>query len=229
MALIDDILALDAVIFDLDGTLIDSPDVYYRMVGAAFERLDFPPVTREAVFHAAKDGDFNWDEVLPLKHAKDREALIAETRAVFREIYPLFFPDRLKMIAGVAEALREIAGAGLKIGIATSTPNDLMKAKRAPLRESGVYGLIEKIVTSDDVLRDKPDPEPLFACAGSLGVSVGKSAYVGDTGVDIRAGIAAGMKTVGVLTGFATREALKKEGPDLILDSAAELVYSPQR
>jgi len=226
MALIEEILTLDAVIFDLDGTLIDSPVAYYFMVCAAFEKLGFPPVTREAVFHAARDGDFHWDEVLPLKQIRDREAMIAKTRDVIREIYPLFFPGCLKMIVGVAEALREIALAGLKMGIVTSTPKALMPAKDLPIRESGVDKLIETMITSDDVLRKKPDPAPLFACAKSLGVSMEKSVYVGDTGVDIRAGIAAGMKTVGVLTGFATREALRNERPDLILESAAELVYS---
>ena len=123
--------------------------------------------------------------------------------------------------------LQEIAGAGLRIGIVTSTPRALMAAKSVPLRDSGVDGLIEAMVTSDDVLREKPDPEPLFSCAKALDVPWQKSAYGGDTCVDIRAGIAAGMKTVGVLTGFASRDALKMEGPDLILESAAGLVYPP--
>lgn len=228
-SLIDEILRLDAVIFDLDGTLINSPEAYYHVVRAAFGKLGFPPVTREILYHAAQNGDFQWDEVLPLNYADGREVLIEKARAVILEMYSQFFAGRLRMIDGVAEVLRKIAAVGLKMGIVTSTPGKLMAAKVVPLRESGVEGLIESVITTDDVRRVKPDPEPLLVCAERLGVSAEKTVYVGDTLSDIRAGIAAGMKTAAVLTGFATREALKEEGPDLILESAAGLLCPTRR
>ena len=223
MAIRDDILALDAVIFDLDGTLINTPEAYYRVVQAAFARLGLPPVPRKTLYHAASDSDFNWDEVLPDERSVSKEDLIIKIRAVIREIIPQFFPKEVRMIDGAADTLKEIAGAGPKIGIVTSTPIKLLEKKWFPLRESGIDRLVDAIITPDDVSARKPDPEPLVVCVKALDASLERSVYVGDTCGDMRAGKAAGMKTVGVLTGFATCDALKKEGPDLILESVAGL------
>jgi phosphoglycolate phosphatase-like HAD superfamily hydrolase len=217
----EDIPSLQAVIFDLDGTLINSPDVYYRLLQETFDRLGLSPVSRSAIFRAASDGDFDWDQILPPQR---KEETIEKIRSAARKIYPLFFPKELRIIEGAAHTLKTIAGAGLKIGLASSTPLNQIKDKLLPLRQSGVEGLIEAIITPDHVSAKKPDPEPLLACAGSLGVLAEKSVYVGDTTADIRAGKSAGMKTVAVLTGFGNYDTLIKEGPDLILESVAGLL-----
>ena len=109
------------------------------------------------------------------------------------------------------------------MGLVTSTPRDYLAVKLAPLKEAGIEHLLEVIVTADDVVNKKPHAEPLIKGSQKLGVAVGHCVYVGDTRVDIRAGNAAGMKTVGVLTGFDGYEALKKENPDAVIESIAQL------
>ena len=98
-----------------------------------------------------------------------------------------------------------------------------MAAKMVPLSNAGLVDLLEVIVTADDVRHKKPSAEPLIQCSQKLGVSFEKCVYVGDTRVDIRAGKAASMETVGVLTGFDDYDALKNETPDAIIDSIAQL------
>jgi phosphoglycolate phosphatase-like HAD superfamily hydrolase len=92
-----------------------------------------------------------------------------------------------------------------------------------PFRDAGLEKQLEVIVTADDVRHKKPAAEPLVQCSEKLGVSAEKCVYVGDTRVDIRAGKAAGMGTVGVLTGFDDYDTLKNETPDAIIGSIAQL------
>ena len=82
---------------------------------------------------------------------------------------------------------------------------------------------MEVVIAADDVPRKKPAADPLLECSWRLGVRAEDSVYVGDSRTDVQAGIAAGMKTVAVLTGFDLRVALIKENPDAVMDSIAGL------
>ena len=216
-------LKVDAVLFDLDGTLIDSAPIYYQIIDIVFERLGVPPASRETLQEAMDDGDFDWDFVLPAPMKSRKEELIAEARAIIDDIAPPMFRRQIKLIPGAAETCKKIAARGMKIGLVTSTPAVYISFKLAPLREAGIEKLLQVIVTADDVVNKKPHAEPLIKGSQKLGIAVDKCVYVGDTRVDIRAGNAAGMRTVGVLTGFDGLGSLKKEKPDAIIHSIAHL------
>jgi len=216
-------LKVEAVLLDLDGTLIDSAPIYYQIVDIVFEKLGMPPVSRETLQEAMDDGDFDWDFVLPDPMKPRKEELIAEARKIIDDIAPPMFQKQIKLIPGAADILKWIAARGMKIGLVTSTPTDYIAAKLVPLKKAGVDNLLEVVITADDVINKKPHAEPILKGSKELEVAVEQCVYVGDTRVDIRAGNAAGMKTVGVLTGFDDYEALKKEDPDAIIDSIAQL------
>jgi HAD superfamily hydrolase (TIGR01509 family) len=216
-------LRVDAVLFDLDGTLIDSAEIYFKIIDIVFERINVAPVPREILLKAMANGDFDWNLVLPADMLEQKDELMARGRVVIAEIAPGLFRQEVKIIAGAAELLKEIVAAGKKVGLVTSTARPYLAIKLEPLQKAGVKDLLEVIITSDDVAAKKPAPEPLIACAGKLGISPLRSAYVGDTRVDVRAGKAAGMQTIGVLTGFDAYEELLREKPDAIIDSIAEL------
>ncbi|MGB5749358.1 MAG: HAD-IA family hydrolase [Desulfobacterales bacterium] len=216
-------LEVNAVLFDLDGTLIDSAPLYYQIIDIVFERLGVPPASRETLQDAMDDGVFDWDFVLPAAMKSRKEALVVEARVIIDDIAPPLFRRRLKLIPGAVDLCEKIAACGLKIGLVTSTPRDYIAVKLAPLRKAGIEKLLQVIVTADDVINKKPHAEPLIKGSQELGVAAEQCVYVGDTRVDIRAGNAAGMKTVGVLTGFDDFDALKKERPDAIINSIAQL------
>jgi phosphoglycolate phosphatase len=216
-------LKVEAVLFDLDGTLIDSAPIYYQIIDIVFERLRVPPVSRKTLQEAMDDGDFDWDYVLPDPMKSRKEELIAEARKIIDDIAPPMFRQQIKLIPGAAEICKKIAAQGMKIGLVTSTPTDYISVKLTPLREAGVENLLQVIITADDVVNKKPHAEPLIKGSKDLSVAIEHCVYVGDTRVDIRAGNAAGMKTVGVLTGFDDFKALKRENPDAIIDSIAQL------
>jgi 2-phosphoglycolate phosphatase len=216
-------LMVDAVIFDLDGTLIDSAPIYYELIDVVFKRLDIPPVDRQVLLEAMKNGEFEWDLVLPDEMKPCQEEVIQSAQKLIEDIAPSMFRSQVKLIPGTAQALKAIAAEGLRLALATSTLRDYMAVKLGPLRKAGIENLLEVIVTADDVRNKKPHAEPLLKCCRMLGFAPGQCAYVGDTRVDIRAGRAAGMQTVGVLTGFDGYEALKNERPTVIIDSIADL------
>jgi 2-phosphoglycolate phosphatase len=216
-------LDVDAVLFDLDGTLLDSIGIYYEIVDIVFERLKLPPVPKERFVEAAKDGDFEWDYVLPDDMKADKEAIIRAATDLIYEIYPEMFTKKLKIVPGADAILEDISANGMKIGIVTSTPEEGMDYKRQILKNTGMDKLIEVVITADDVQHKKPAGEPLIICSQKLGIVSEKCVYVGDSRIDIKAGKAAGMKTIGVLTGFDNHEALEREKPDAVIQSVAEL------
>jgi HAD superfamily hydrolase (TIGR01509 family) len=216
-------LTVDAVMFDLDGTLIDSVPIYYEIIDIVFAELGVPKVSRKALLEAMDDGEFDWARVLP-ENMKSRKVELAEkARGIIDEISPAMFHNQVKLIPGTDVLFREIASMGGKIGLVTSTPAQRMAAKMIPFRDAGLEKQLEVIVTADDVRHKKPAAEPLVQCSEKLGVSAEKCVYVGDTRVDIRAGKAAGMGTVGVLTGFDDYDTLNNETPDAIIGSIAQL------
>ncbi len=216
-------LKVKAVIFDLDGTLIDSIDIYFRIVENALERLEMPPVSRSKILAAAESEDFKWELVLPREVRRRRENIIDEAWAVINEIAPRMFADDLDIIEGADGALKMASANGLKIGLVTSTQKHYLETKMVPLKNADVDKLIEVIITSDDVKERKPAPEALIMCAQQLELEPDSCVYVGDTTTDMKSGKAAGMHTIGVLTGFDDYEALNNEQPDAIIDSIRNL------
>jgi phosphoglycolate phosphatase len=216
-------LTVDAVIFDLDGTLIDSAPIYYAIIDVIFDRLGIPPVPQSTLLEAMKNGEFEWDLVLPDAMKDRKKPLVDKARKIIDEIAPSMFNNQIKIIPGAADVLKEIAAMGLKLALVTSTLREYMAIKLVPLAQAGVEALFEIIITADDVQNKKPHAEPLVMCSEKLGLAPGNCVYVGDTRVDIKSGKAAGMRTVAVLTGFDDYEALERETPDAIINSVSEL------
>jgi len=216
-------LKVDAVIFDLDGTLIDSIDIYFAIVENALEKLQLPAVSRNQILAAAESENFNWELVLPQEVLKRKQTIIDEAWMVINEIAPRMFADNVEIIRGADHVVKYVASNGIKIGLVTSTQRRYLKIKMQPLRHAGVDQLFDVIITSDDVEKRKPAPDPLIACAKRLDLQPENCVYVGDTATDIKAGKAAGMRTIGVLTGFDGQKMLEKESPDAILDSVRNL------
>ena len=217
-------MAVDAAIFDLDGTLIDSFEPYFMITEEILKRLKVPPVARNVLLQQMKDGMGGWRDLFPSESESRKKQLAQEAGTLYKKLAPSMFRENLKMIPGVAETLKQIAAKGIKIGLVTLTHLQYLDDKLYPLKNVGVADLIDVSICIEDTLRVKPAPDSLLKCAERMNVSPDTSVYIGDSDIDIQAGRAAGMKTIGVLTGMDTHKTLINEGPDMIVASVADLL-----
>ncbi len=220
----DRIKDLQAAMFDLDGTLIDTIPVYIRMAAAVLEEIGLPPAPRESVAAMLKSGLSGFHHLIPKGMSEWKEELIEAGLEAGKRISARLYPDSIPLIPGSEELFHRLAGAGVRIGIVSSSHKRHLERKLSPLKEAGLVDLVEAVIAIEDTSRMKPFPEPVQACARRLGVAEGKSLLVGDADVDILAGKRAGTFTIGVMSGVDDYATLAANNPDLIVSSVQDLV-----
>lgn len=202
---------LSAALFDVDGTLVDSLGAYVEAASRALAPWGWT-VPADAVRRTLNFGESFWALVLPAAVRNDA-AFVERLRTETMRQWSSVLSERVGLIAGVAPALHELRRAGLKLGICTSSLGESF----APLREAGLLKLFDVIVTARDVVRRKPDPEGLRQCLGRLDLPPERVVYVGDSVVDMRASRAAGVFSLGLLTGAGDSALLSAAGADRLL------------
>lgn len=211
------------MMFDLDGTLIDSIPTYFDLMDSILEIVGLPKASKELVAEFMTAGLEALEKMIPEEMMDRKEELIQECITVGRKISWNMFNDKVELIEGVGELFSLLAERNILIGIVTTTQRHVIERKLAPLARNNVKDALDVIVAIEDAPKRKPAPDPLIECARRLDVPPERCVYVGDSHVDIRAGNAAGMITIGVLTGLDDYETLAKEDPSVIRKSVAEI------
>ena len=203
------------VLFDLDGTVVDSGAIILASMKHAVETvLGVTAEDEELMAHVGGPG-------LDAQMRAISEERADELVRVYREHNePLH--DELEACPGMDDILVALKEEGRRLGLVTAKRRatvDLAFA-RVP-----VGHLFDVVVGGDETERLKPDPQPLLVAAEKLGVDPDDCAYVGDSPFDIRAAKAAGMHAVAVTWGgIHARERLEAERPDVIVDTPEELL-----
>lgn len=209
-------MALSAMIFDVDGTLIDSNDAH---AASWVETLaeDGVVVAFEAVRRRIGMGsDKLLPEVAEIDADSARGKKLTERRAeLFRE---KFFP-KLRAFPQTRELFEHLIAQGLRVGIATSARGDELDRL---LDIARVRDLIAEHATSDDVERSKPDPDIILAALDQLGCSPNEALMVGDTPYDIAAATRGGVRTIAFRCGGWHDEDLR--GAVAIFDGPAAML-----
>jgi len=219
-------LNVNAVIFDLDGTIIDSVPFYYRVMASTLEIVGLPPAPKSLVAEFMTEGLIALEKMIPEEMKDFKESLIEKCITVGREISRDVFRHEVRLIHGVRPLFLLLANNKIRIGIVTSTEKRNIGKKLGPLARNDLMNYLGAVIAIEDSPRRKPAPDPLIECARRLSVEPETCIYVGDSHVDMQAGKAAGMMTVGVLTGLDDYEKLKAEHPTMILNSVDELKRS---
>jgi pyrophosphatase PpaX len=206
-------LTLRAVLFDLDGTLIDT----IPLIRWTFERVF------EDFGLAWEDGAVMHTIGLPLReiaarYAPDRADEFMKRYAAFQKTR---FRELTRAFPGALETLETLKSADYRTGVVTSKRRDPARASLALTR---LDRHIEAVVSADDVTRPKPDPEPVFKALALLDTPPRNAVYIGDSWYDIVAGKEAGVVTTGATWGVAGRDRLAEHAPDIIVDSWAEFL-----
>ena len=206
---------LPALLFDLDGTLVNSIELIVRSARHAFE--GFPG-------RAPTDEEWRAGIGRPLmtmiRHFAPDEAEALRVQARYRA-YQLEHHDRLvHAYEGIVPLVVALAAAGHPMALVTSKADWL--ARRA-LQHVGLAGAIPVVVGCDSCVQHKPHPEPVARALALLGVGSGDALFVGDSPHDVEAGRAAGVLTVGVTWGAFTPAELRASGADVVVDDVEGL------
>jgi HAD superfamily hydrolase (TIGR01509 family) len=210
-------LKVKAILFDLDGTIVDSRAAYLEAARIAFTSLDREPLENRRVLEIPK----RLEQGLPI------EDLVGNDVKAFLDVYLKTFYSVTKTLAkpmsNVKATLDALSGKA-KLALITMrfVPNLSVIAE---LQEFGLARFFTYVVTAMDAHKPKPSPESLISAVEALDVDMCDCVIVGDSVVDVRAGKSAGTMTVAVLSGLYSREELAREEPDIMVKNVSELPF----
>ena len=203
-----------AVLFDLDGTLIDTVELI---------RLSFRHATRQVLGRSLPDAVTMSGVGRPLMQ-QFREMAPGhedELLSVYRAFNMVHHDELARAYPGTLATLRALAALGTPMAVVTSKG---MQAASHGLATFGLAGFFDALVTTDDVERHKPDPLPLRRAGELLGVDIRYCMYVGDSPHDMQAALAADAVAVAALWGAFTRSEVLEPGPGLALERIEDVL-----
>jgi len=222
--------SIKLVIFDLDGTLIDSRLDLVHSVNAALRHIHRPELPEEVIASYVGDGA----PILiqrALGGEKVDEALVRKGLEFFLSYYREHKLDHTTVYPGIQQALGAIQSSGngmpRKMAVLTNKP---VHPSRAIVESLGLGQYFSQIYGGNSFSTKKPEPEGALKLVREAGVRPELAAIVGDSHVDIRTGRNAGLWTIAVTYGFAPHT-LEEEDPDVLVDSPEELstIFLSQR
>lgn len=203
------------IFFDLDGTLVDSREAYYEAARTAFQAIgQEPPQTKVAL---------EIPRMLERKQPVNDmiKGDIHKFLQVYLKTYYSITMEKTKLLPNVSASLETLS---MKAKLALVTMRAFPKESiMKELERFGIAKYFTYVVTALDTRKPKPSPEALIKSVKAFDVKICDCIIVGDSISDIRAGKAAGSKTVAVLSGLFSRQELAEENPDLIIEDVAVL------
>ena len=204
-----------ALLFDLDGTLLDTLELLLRSMRHAFaEHPGRRPTTEEWIAGIGTPLRTQLREFLD----SDEELDVVVSR--YRSHQQAHHDRLMRCYDDVTITLEALHARGHPLGVVTSKMNDLMNRG---LEHVGIARLMTTAVGFDSCTRHKPDPEPVLVALEQLGYAPHEAAFVGDSPHDMKSGKAAGVVTIAALWGPFTRKQLAPTEPDYWLDSITDL------
>lgn len=207
---------IEGVLFDADGTLIDTYDIILRSMDYVLNGQHGLGLTDAELM--AGVGTPLHDQMRAF--AQGDEALAAELAEAYRQHNDASHDQGISAFPDTRAALERLRGAGLPMGVVTSKRHEMAALG---LRLAGIDGFFDVLIGWDDWPECKPLPGPVLHGCDRLGVAPGACLYVGDSPFDIQAGNGAGCLSVAALWGMFPREALAAEHPSLGCASLTDL------
>lgn len=211
-------MAYQTVIFDLDGTLLNTLEDLTDSVNFALRTCGYPPRTIEEVRAFVGNG-----VGLLVERSVPAGTTAGETErclSVFKEHYARNMRNKTRPYDGILPLLRELRESGRKLAIVSNKFDAAVKELRDDLFAAEIPVAIGESAT----VRRKPAPDTVWEALRELGAEKESAVYVGDSDVDVQTAHNAGLPCIGVTWGFRGREVLQSAGADRIVDTPDELL-----
>jgi len=213
-------LPYNAVLFDLDGTLLDTIRDIAEAMNTVLQRYGFP-------IHATgtyRDFVGNGMEVLVRRVLPEESrdpGTVALCHSALIEEYEANWRNNSRPYEGVPELLDALAARNMKLSVLSNKPDEFVKTMVAELLPRWP---LQPVLGASPAFPKKPDPAAALEIAARLSLSPAEFLYLGDTDVDMKTAVAAGMHPVGVLWGFRTGEELIRGGAKTVIAKPMELL-----
>ena len=210
-----------AVLFDLDGTLVDTAPDFVRVLNDLRLKYGRPALAYDAIRVAVSAGARAMIQVgFPEYHLESAE--FAALRQEFLDNYSLGLAQESRLFSGMEDLLTALESRNIPWGIVTNKPRIYSVPLLAGL---ALNERCQVLVCPDDVSQTKPHPEPMYLACKTLSILPDQTVYVGDHIRDIQAGNNAGMKTIAVGFGYIpAHENINDWQADYCVDTVADLI-----
>lgn len=208
---------IKGVLFDLDGTLLDTLEDLYQSVNAALTACGFPERTRMEIRSFVGNGVRN----LMVRSVPDGEEnpKFEECFQKFREHYAAHLNDHTAPYAGIMELLAELKEKGIPTAVVSNKSDAAVKE----LCRETFGDLVPLAIGESERVKKKPAPDTVIEAAAGIGVPLKDCVYVGDSEVDLATAENAGIPCISVSWGFRDKELLESLGAKTLLDTVPEL------
>lgn len=204
-----------AVLFDIDGTLVDSNYLHVHAWARAFHDIGIAADSWRIHRSIGMDGSTLVKTLSGDADDDTKERLKDLHSRYYKELTPL-----LRVLPGAREVLDRVASMGLQVVLATSAPDDELSILREVLDRDD---LVSEMTSSADVDTAKPQPDIIRVALDRAGVTADRAVFVGDSVWDTEACRRAGVTSIGVLSGGMSREELTAGGARMVLEDARQL------
>jgi phosphoglycolate phosphatase len=209
-----------AIIFDLDGTLLDTIDDLTDSMNQALSRFGFLGHDRETYKWYVGDGiEALARRALPPKNRN--EEMVAQCVTAMRAEYALRWDKKTRPYPGIPELLDTLSQRGWPVSILSNKPDDSTQMAVAKLLPRWSFQIV---LGARPSVPKKPDPTAALEVAGLLHLTPDQFLYLGDTGTDMKTALDAGMFPIGVLWGFRTAQELLAHGAKALLEKPLDLL-----
>lgn len=210
-------MQVKAIVFDLDGTLLDTLDDLWLSVNCTMDKFGFPHRDRREVRGFLGNGvRVLVEKSLP----EDKKDMTDECLSVFKAYYDVHKDDNTRPYDGVIDMLKAVRAAGLKSAIVSNKYDAAVQQ----LKNVTFNGLVDFAVGEGNGIKTKPAPDGVLLALKNLGVSKDEAVYVGDSEVDLKTAENSGLNCVAVTWGFRDRDFLIECGAKNVIDATCELL-----
>ena len=210
-------MSYKAVLFDMDGTLLDTLEDLCDSTNHALAQMGYPLRGIEEIRRFIGNGAEK--QIRRAVPEGTSEGKIMETLAAFRAYYQDHCQIKTKVYDGLLDVLSELKEKGVKMAVVSNKPDAAVKK----LSREYFGDRLDYAIGPSDGVRCKPYPDMAEEALKALGVENKDAVFVGDSEVDVQTGLNAGLDVIAVSWGFRSRQVMIEAGAKMIADDASEL------